>query len=326
MGLDGAVKWGFLSTADINDKLLPGADASPDVDVVAVASRDLERARAYADERGIERACGSYDELFADPEVEAVYISLPNSMHVEWSIRALEAGKHVLCEKPLSRHPEDVERAFDAAEKAERILMEAFMYRHNPQTRLLVELVESGAIGRLRLVRAAFSFPLEDTSNVRLNAELEGGGLMDVGCYCVSASRLLAGEPESVYGEQVPAASGVDELFTGSLRFPNGVLAEIDCGLVLPVRDELEAIGEEGSIFLDDPWHCRKPVLEVRKENDTERVELEPEDSYRLQLENMSAAVRGQAEPLLGREDALGQARAIEALYRSAGEGRRVEL
>ena len=326
MGVDGAVRWGFLSTANINDKLLPGAKASPDVDVVAVASRDAGRAEAYARERGIERAHGSYEELLEDPEVEAVYISLPNSMHVEWSVRALEAGKHVLCEKPLSRHPEDVERAFDAAEKAGRILMEAFMYRHNPQTKRLKELVEGGAIGRLRLVRAAFSFPLDDAANVRLNDELEGGGLMDVGCYCISGSRLLAGEPESVYGEQVAAPSGVDEVFTGTLRFAADVLAEIDCGLVLPERDELEAIGEEGSIFLDDPWHCRKPVIEVRREEGTERIELEPEDSYRLQLENMSAAIRGRAEPLLGREDALGQARAIEALYRSAGAGRPVSL
>lgn len=326
MGVDGAVRWGFLSTANINDKLLPGAEASPELDVVAVASRDAGRAEAYARERGIERAYGSYEELLADPEIEAVYISLPNSMHVDWSVRALEAGKHVVCEKPLSRHPQDVERAFSAAEKAGRILMEAFMYRHNPQTKRLVELVADGAIGRLRLVRAAFSFPLDDASNVRLDAELEGGGLMDVGCYCVSGARLLAGEPESVYGEQVAAASGVDELFMGTLRFPDDVLAEIDCGLVLPVRDELEAIGEEGSIFLDDPWHCRTPVLEIRREDGTERIELEPVDSYRLQLENMSAAVRGGEEPLLGREDALGQARAIEALYRSADEGRPVSL
>ena len=325
MGLE-AVKWGFLSTANINDKLLPGAEASPDVELVAVGSRDSGRAEGYARERGIERAYGSYEELLSDPEIEAVYISLPNSMHVEWSIRALEAGKHVLCEKPLTRHPEDVERAFDAAEKAGCILMEAFMYRHNPQTTRLVELVEGGAIGRLRLIRAAFSFPLADTTNVRLNAELEGGGLMDVGCYCVSGSRLVAGEPESVYGEQVAAASGVDELFTGTLRFADGVLAEIDCGLVLPARDELEAIGEEGSIFLDDPWHCRRPVIELRKEEGTERIELEPVDSYRLQLENMSAAIRDSAESLLGRDDALGQARAIEALYRSAAEGRPVAL
>jgi xylose dehydrogenase (NAD/NADP) len=324
MGVGDAVSWGFLSTANINDKLLPGAEASPDVELVAVASRDLGRAEAYARERGIERAYGRYEDLLADPKIEAVYISLPNSMHVEWSIQALEAGKHVLCEKPLSRHPEDVERAFDAAENAGRILMEAFMYRHNPQTKRLKELVESGAIGTLRLVRAAFSFPLDDAANVRLNDELEGGGLMDVGCYCISGSRLLAGEPESVYGEQVAAPSGVDELFTGTLRFAADVLAEIDCGLVLPDRDELEAIGEEGSIFLDDPWHGRKPVIEVRREEGTERIELEPEDSYRLQLENMSAAIRGRAEPLLGREDALGQARAIEALYRSAEEGRPV--
>ena len=320
MGVGNAVSWGFLSTANINDKLLPGAEASPDVELVAVASRDLGRAEAYARERGIERAYGSYEDLLADPKIEAVYISLPNSMHVEWSTQALEAGKHVLCEKPLSRHPEDVERAFDAAEKAGRILMEAFMYRHNPQTKRLKELVEGGAIGRLRLVRAAFSFPLDDAANVRLNDELEGGGLMDVGCYCISGSRLLAGEPESVYGEQVAAPSGVDELFTGALRFAADVLAEVDCGLVLPERDELEAIGEEGSIFLDDPWHCRKPVIEVRREEGTDRIELEPEDSYRLQLENMSASIRGHAEPLLGREDALGQARALQALYRSADE------
>jgi D-xylose 1-dehydrogenase (NADP+, D-xylono-1,5-lactone-forming) len=326
MGVDGAVRWGFLSTANINDKLLPGAKESPDVNVVAVASRDAARAEAYARERGIERSYGGYDELLADPDVEAVYISLPNSMHVAWSIRALEAGKHVLCEKPLSRHPEDVERSFDAAEKTGRILMEAFMFRHNPQTKRLVELVEGGAIGRLRLVRAAFSFPLDDASNVRLNAELEGGGLMDVGCYCVSGSRLLAGEPESVFGEQVAAASGVDELFTGTLRFPGDVLAEIDCGLVLPGRDELEAIGEDGSIFLDDPWHGRTPVLELRRDDGTERIELEPVDSYRLQLENMSAAVRGRGEPLLGRDDAFGQARAIDALYRSADGGRPVSL
>ena len=326
MGVDGAVKWAFLSTANINDKLLPGAEASPDVDLVAVASRDAGRAETYARERGIERSYGSYDELLADPDVEAVYISLPNSMHVEWSIRALDEGKHVLCEKPLSRHPADVERAYDAADKNGRILMEAFMYRHNPQTKRLVEIVEDGAIGRLRLVRAAFSFPLADATNVRLNAELEGGALMDVGCYCVSGSRLLAGEPEVVYGQQVAASSGVDELFAGTLRFPGGVIAEIDCGLVLPERDELEAIGEEGSIFLDDPWHSRSPVLELRRDDGTERIELEPEDSYRLQLENMSAAVRGRAQPLLGRADALGEARAIEALYRSADEGGPVSL
>ena len=320
------VRWGFLSTAKINDKLLPGARASDLVEVVAVASRDGGRAKAYAQDRGIERAHGSYEALLADPEVEAVYISLPNSLHVEWSIRALEAGKHVLCEKPLSRRPADAERAFDAAERSGRILTEAFMYRHNPQTARLVELVAGGAIGRLRLVRAAFSFPLADAADVRLSAELDGGSLMDVGCYCVSGARLLGGEPVEAFGRQVPSASGVDELFAGSLLFPGDVVAELDSALVLPVRDELEAIGEEGSVFLDDPWHCRSPVLELRTAAGVEEVTVDPADSYRLELENLSDAIRGRAEPLLGREDALGQARAIEALYRSAEEGRPMSL
>jgi D-xylose 1-dehydrogenase (NADP+, D-xylono-1,5-lactone-forming) len=322
--MSATVSWGFLSTANINDKLLAGAAESDRADVIAVASRDAARAEAYARERGIERAYGSYEELLADPDVEAVYISLPNSLHVEWSIRALEAGKHVLCEKPLSRRAADVERAFDVAEESGRLLMEAFMYRHNPQTARLKELADGGAIGRLRLVRAAFSFSLTDGENVRLNSSLDGGGLMDVGCYCVSGTRLLGGEPERVYGEQVLGESGVDELFTGTMRLPGDVLAQFDAGLVLPVRDELEAIGEEGSLFLDDPWHCKRPVIEHRTDGSVEEIAVEPADSYRLQLENMSDAIRGEAEPLLGREDAVGQARAIEALYRSATEGRPV--
>jgi xylose dehydrogenase (NAD/NADP) len=318
--------FGFLSTAHINRLVLAGARESDRVHVVAVASRDPARAEAYARENGIERAHGSYEDLLADTDVEAVYISLPNSLHVEWSIRALEAGKHVLCEKPLSRRAEEVERAFEAADRAERFLMEAFMYRHNPQTRRLEQLVAEGALGRLQLIRAAFSFPLRDLANVRLSAELDGGSLMDVGCYCVSGSRLLAGEPEQVFGEQVTGEEGVDVLFAGTMRFPGGIVAQFDSGLSLPVRNELEAIGDQGSVFLDDPWHCREPVLVLRRDGEEERIAVTPADSYRLELENLSDAIQGEGEPLLGRDDALGQARAIEALYRSADEGRPVKL
>jgi predicted dehydrogenase len=321
-----SVNWGFLSTARINRLVLAGARESDRVDVVAVASRDRERAEAYARENGIERAYASYEALLADPDVEAVYISLPNSLHVDWSIRALQAGKHVLCEKPLSRRPAEVEEAFDAAEQAGLVLMEAFMYRHNPQTARLEELVDSGAIGTLQLVRAAFSFPLADAANVRLNAALDGGSLMDVGCYCVSGARLLAGEPERVYGEQVVGESGVDVLFSGTMRFPGGVVGQFDSGLRMPNRDELEAVGDAGSVFLDDPWHCRTPVLRLRREGGDEEIAVEAADSYRLELENVSDAIRGDAAPLLGREDAVAQARTIEALYRSAEEGRPVTL
>jgi D-xylose 1-dehydrogenase (NADP+, D-xylono-1,5-lactone-forming) len=318
--------WGIISTAHINRLVLAGARESDRVDVVAVASRDRARAEAYARKHGLERAHGSYEALLDDAEIEAVYISLPNSLHVEWSIRALEAGKHVLCEKPLDRRPEAVERAFDAADHAGRILMEAFMYRHNPQTAKLVELVSGGAVGALRLVRSSFSFSLANPENVRLAAALDGGALMDVGCYCVSGSRLLAGEPEEVFGRQVLGPSGVDVLFAATMRFPGEVVGQFDCGFVMPDRDELEVVGEEGSLFLDDPWHARTPVIELRRDGGAERIELELADSYRLELENLADAAAGRAAPLLGREDALGQARTIEALYRSAAEGAPVAL
>jgi D-xylose 1-dehydrogenase (NADP+, D-xylono-1,5-lactone-forming) len=158
-----------------------------------------------------------------------------------------------------------------------------------------------------------------DPANIRLAADLEGGALMDVGCYCVSGSRLLAGEPELVSGRGV-VENGVDTVFVGTLEFAGGVLAQFDCGLRLPTRDELEVIGTEGSVFLDDPWHCRRPVIELRREDGVEEIELEPVDSYRLELENLADAIRGHGPPLLGREDAVGQARAIDALYRSAAE------
>jgi predicted dehydrogenase len=221
----------------------------------------------------------------------------------------------------MSRHVEDVEAAFDAAEKAQRILMEAFMYRHNPQTKLLSRLVDEGAIGDVRLVRSCFSFSLHDTENIRLRTDVEGGSLMDVGCYCVSGSRLLAGEPEQVYGHQFVGPSGTDWVFTGTMRFPGDVFAQFDCGTALPERDELEAIGSDGSLFLDNPWHCTEPVIELRLDDGTERIEVERADSYRLELENLSDAIRGVADPLLGREDAVAQARVIEALYRSALTG-----
>jgi D-xylose 1-dehydrogenase (NADP+, D-xylono-1,5-lactone-forming) len=320
------MRLGIVSTADINRKVIPGAQASEKVELVAVASRNQARAEEYAHTWGIERAYGSYEAMLEDPDVDAVYISLPNTMHREWSIRSVEAGKHVICEKPFSKRPEDVEAAFDAADRAGRLLTEAFMYRHNPQTARLTELVRAGAIGELRVIRSAFSYSLYDTENIRLRTDVEGGSLMDVGCYCVSGSRLLAGEPESVFGQAYIGPSGTDWVFTGAMRFAGDVHALFDCGTSLSERDELEVIGTEGSLFLDDPWHCYEPVMELRRDGDVERIELDPVDSYRLELENLADAIAGDAALLLGREDAVGQARTIEALFRSAESGTSAQL
>jgi xylose dehydrogenase (NAD/NADP) len=319
----GVVRVGLLSTARINDLVLRGARASERVEVVAVASRDAGRAQAYAAERGIPRAHGSYEALLADAEVDAVYISLPNALHHEWTMRALKAGKHVLCEKPYSRRPAEVEEAFAAAERAGLVLSEAFMWRHHPQTARLLELLPS--IGSLETVRATFSFVLlrhSDPGDVRLRPELDGGSLMDVGCYCVSGARLLAGdEPERVYGEQVVGPSGVDVRFSGLLRFPSGVVAEFTCAFTSE-HMSLEAVGSDGSLFLADPWHAREPVIV----HAGREIRLQPADSYRLELENLAEAIAGEAPLLLGHEDALGQARAIEALSRSAETGLPVAL
>ena len=317
------LRWGLLSTARINTALVGGARATDEAEIVAVGSRDGERARAHAEEHGIARAHDSYEALLADPRVDAIYNPLPNGLHVEWSIRALEAGKHVLCEKPLSRRAADVERAFAVADTAGKLLAEAFMWRHHPQSLKLRELLDAGAVGELRAIRSSFSFSLDDPTDVRLQASLDGGALMDLGCYCLSGVRLVAGaEPESVLGEQVTGGDGVDVAFAATLRFPDDVLAVFDCGFRGPRQHALEVAGATGTLRLADPWHGREPVIEL----DGERIECERADPYRLELEDFAAAASGTRAPRLGREDALGQARAIEALYQSASDRRAVWL
>jgi predicted dehydrogenase len=313
------VRWGILSTAHINRAVIPGLQLSPETELLGVASRDESRARAYAEQWGIPRAYGSYEALLADPDIEAVYIPLPNSMHVEWSIRSLEAGKHVLCEKPLGRDPAAVAQAFDVAARADRLLMEAFMWRYHPQTLQLQLLVEN--LSPIAAIDAKFGFTVKDPADVRLSRELGGGALMDVGCYCVSSARLLAGEPETVVGRQTIGGDGVDVRFNGTLTFPGGVEATFECGLDMETIDELKVDCEAGSVFLDDPWHGREPVIVLTTPLETREIREPAIDPYQAEVENLSRAARGLELPLLGREDALGQARTIDALYRSAEAG-----
>ena len=321
MGVE-PVRWGILSTAKINERVLKGAGKSDRVEVIAVASRDAARAEAYAREHGIGRAHGSYERLLADHDVEAVYISLPNSLHVDWSVRALEAGKHVLCEKPLDRAPERVAEAFDAAERTGRLLTEGFMWRHHAQPAKLVELLREGAIGEPRLVRSSFSFLLTREGDVRLAPELQGGSLLDVGCYCVSAARLVAGEPDLVHGVQSTAGTGVDMRCAGTIHFDGGrVLAHFACAFDLPSRAEREVAGSGGWVGVEDPYIIGTRRLELRRDGDVETFEAPKINKYQFELENLSDAIRGAGEPLLGREDALGQARALDALLRSAEAG-----
>jgi xylose dehydrogenase (NAD/NADP) len=320
MDIDRPIRWGLLGTSRINAKLLRGASGTDSAHVVALGSRSARAGAEFAAEHGIGRVHSSYEALLADPDVDAVYIPLPNSLHHPWTMQAITAGKHVLCEKPYTRHPEQVDEAWSAAEAAGVVVMEAFMWRHTPQADRLIALLPS--LGELIHVQATFSHRLTAERDIRLSAELEGGALMDVGCYCISAARLVAGEePELVYGEQVTNADGVDRRFTGYLRFPSGPVSTFHCGFD-SFSESLEVTGRQGTVRSEDPWHSLHGVLLV----DGEAQGVEPRNPYQCELEDMAAAIRGQKAPRLGRADALGQARTIEALYRSAATGKPVKI
>jgi predicted dehydrogenase len=314
------VRWGIIGPGRIAARLLADVGHARNATAVAVASRDRARASEFAARFGIGRVHDSYESLLADPEVDAVYIALPNSLHHPWTMKALAAGKHVLCEKPYSRHPAEVVEAFDLAQSRKLVLMEAFMWRHAPQVKRFVELLPE--IGELQAIRATFSFELADRGDLRLAADLDGGSLMDVGCYCVSGARLVAGsDPVKVAGEQTIASTGVDRTFGGLLTFPTGVIATFNCGFTYEHR-WLEAIGRKNSLVIRDPWLGETAGLLL---GDRE-IPVQADDRYRLELENMGDAITGDGKPLLGRADALAQARTIEALYRSAETGRAVSL
>jgi predicted dehydrogenase len=315
------MRLGLLSTANINRQILVGARGAGQVDVVAVGSREGAKAQTYAGEHGIAKAHGSYEALLEDTDVDAVYISLPNGMHHEWTMRALAAGKHVLCEKPYTRNPAEAVEAFDAAEAAGLVLMEAFMYRHHPQTATIERLVRDGAVGRVLAVKAVFSFPLADLTNVRALPELDGGALMDVGCYCVSGSRLVAGDPVSVLAEQVVGETGVDMALYGTLRFPDDAVAQIEASFLAPERQSLEVVGDGGVLRAFAPWRVDwGGDLVLERDGVSDVVAVDEADSYTLQLENFADAIEGREPALLGRADAVAQARVIDALYRSAAE------
>lgn len=245
------LRWGILSTARINRRLIAAVRVSARSQLVAVASRDSGRADDFAREWDIPVSYGSYEALLADVEVDVVYNPLPNHLHMPWSVRALKAGKHVLCEKPMALSPVQADLMIRAAEQAECVLAEGYMYRHHPRTRRVRQLIESGIIGPLRTIQGAFTFPFDRDSNYRMDPDLGGGALWDVGCYPVSFARYVMGEePEQVEALSRQADSGVDMAMAGVLRFSNGVLATFDCGFDASFRSEMTFVGTKGAIHV----------------------------------------------------------------------------
>ena len=321
------LRWGILSTALINEKLLAGASLTDTADVRAIASRSSDRADEFARRWSIPRSYDSYDELLGDDDIEAVYVPLPNALHHPWTMRALHAGKHVLCEKPYSRYPEHVVEAFELAGARGLVLSEAYMYRYHPQIHRLASLSANGAIGELRVVNSSFTWPTDAPGDIRLDPELGGGSLLDVGCYCVSAARLLAGEPSAATADWVIGPTGVEVRLVGSLRFQQDVLLHFDSGFHLPDRSLLEVVGTEGVIRVQDPWHCAEPGLIITMQGQTPIVEtVARANSYQLELEEVARSVRGRPSSVLGRGDAYGQAVALDALYRAASGGQTIVI
>jgi predicted dehydrogenase len=323
------VRWGVLSTARIaTEKVIPGFRRSAMGEVVAIASRDAGRARASADALGIPRSHGSYEALLADPAVDAVYIPLPNHLHAEWSIRALEAGKHVLCEKPLALSAADAARMAHAATASGRLLMEAFMYRHHPSWIAVQELVASGRIGRLQAVDSWFSYFLDDPANIRNVLEYGGGALYDIGCYSVSLSRLLFGaEPDEVSASIVrDPVSGVDILTTGHMTFPGG-LASFTCATLVEPDQRVHIYGTAGRIEIEIPFNIppdRPTRVFVIQGGDppvapaTETLEFAPADQYACQADVFAEALLAGGPPPVGPEDAVANLRVIERLFAAA--------
>jgi xylose dehydrogenase (NAD/NADP) len=324
------LRWGLLSTARINRSLIPPLRASSRHRLVAVASRDLDKARSYAAAWQIPHAFGSYEAMLASPEIDVVYISLPNSLHAHWTIQALRAGKHVLCEKPLATRVEDVDAIAAVATETGRQVAEAFMYRHHPQTLKVKALIASGAIGDVRLVRGSFTFTLTDRGNVRVNASLDGGSVWDVGCYPISYARMMIGtEPAEAFGMQFVGPSGVDETFVGTLRFGEDVYAQFDCGFRAPFRMNMEIVGSEGVIVIPRPFKptAHETIYIGKASDQLEPITIEgPELLYLGEVEDMADAILNGTSPRISLQDSRANVAAMVALLQSAKEGRLIKL
>ena len=320
------LRWGVLSTANIGRAAVnPAIQASRNGTLLAVASRDGERARAFAEQWGIPRHHGSYEALLDDADIDAVYVPLPNNLHATWTIRAAERGKHVLCEKPLALTAAKCREMERAAVANGVRLMEAFMYRFHPRTEKAMELARSGALGAVRSIRSTFTFRLTRANDIRLDRAMGGGALMDVGCYCVNVSRTLAGaEPVEVQAWATWGPSGIDEQLSGALRFQDGLVAHFDCALTLERRETYEVAGTDASITVEAgfrPGDGNVAIVEHRARGEDIRHEIAGADEYRLMVEHFTDCVLLDGPVRYPALEAVANMAVVEALYESARLG-----
>lgn len=322
------LNWGLLSTAKINQALIKPLRASKRTRLLAVASRNISSAESYARKWNIPRAHGSYEALLADPEIDVIYNSLPNHLHAEWTIKALHAGKHVLCEKPLALTLAEVDAMSQAARETDKALAEAFMYRHHAQTLKVKEIVDSGVLGKIQLIKGAFTFTLTREGNYRWMEELGGGSIWDVGCYPISYARMIAGaEPVEVFGWQVTGQGGSDESFIGQMRFKDGIHMQFDCGFKSPSRSYMEIVGTDAALNIPNPF---KPGLKneihlIQNEN-TQPIKIKGDELYLGEVEDMCDAVLNNQSPRITLTDSRANTAVVMALLESANQGKSIRL
>jgi predicted dehydrogenase len=323
-----SLRWGLLGTARINRSLIPAIRAGERSTLVAVASRDRARAEAYAREWEIPRAFGSYESLVADPGIDAVYVPLPNHLHVDWTVAAALAGKHVLCEKPIALDAAGVDRIAEAARTGRVAVAEAFMYRHQAQTDRVIELVADGAIGTLRFVRGSFSFPLTREGDVRLTPEWGGGALWDVGCYPVTYAMLVAGgTPVLVSGLAEYGPTGVDLTFSGVLAFAGGMLAAFDCGFASAFRTGMEIVGSDAVLHVDNPFKPGpRETLRLQRDGRETAIAVAGGALYSGEIADIERAALDGATCRVSLADSRASVATLAALLASAREGRQVRV
>ncbi len=320
------LNWGFLSTARINQALIKPLRASKRTLLLAVASRSIDSAQAYARENKISKAYGSYDDLLNDPEIDVIYNSLPNHLHAEWTIKALHAGKHILCEKPLALTLDEIDAMSSAAKETGKVLAEAFMYRHHAQTLKVKEIVDSGELGKIQLIKGAFSFFLNREKDYRNFKELGGGSIWDVGCYPISFTRTIVGaEPVEVFGWQVAGQGGGDVLFTGQMRFGNGILAQFDSGFKIPARAYMEIVGSDATLYVPFPF---KPSINneiiLTRAGKQQKIKIKGQELYLGEVEDMCDAVLNDKSPRISLADSRANVATILAFLKSAESGKPV--
>jgi predicted dehydrogenase len=315
------LRWGLLSTARINHKLIPAIRETPRAELVAVASRSQSRASQCATEWSIPQAHGTYDALLEHPDVDVVYVPLPNSLHAEWAVKAMKAGKHVLCEKPLALSVAECNRIIDASQETGMVAMEGIMYLYHPILHRARELVRDGAVGEVTMVRGNFSFLLDRPDDVRWDPDLGGGSLWDIGIYPASFARWIAGEPYQVFGSQTLSTSGVDATFAGMLRYNGDMLAVFDCSFVEPFRSKAEVAGTEGRLVIEHPYPVSgetRLLLHRLGEDDEEEIAAAKEDAYQCEVEALTAAVLDGKPLAVPLASSRANVATLNALYDSA--------